>query len=344
MELDQPKQPAPRDVDVVEAHEVTADLDVLSHALERGYVGRRFVPAASWATMMARLGALRSTRRTTVHTLCEGIAQAFDALHDGHLAARWRAPGAPRSTPCATEPERVPAVGPNFAEGEAGVWTARSDGQVGLLSIRSFPYHDDPLWAGFEDAARGLLVHPALIVDLRGNGGGDDTRGHWLAGLLLDGDAGAPRSWARQTPEALTLVLNYDAVQGDADVVRRRIVATRHARDRARAGELPEWKVEEARPVRIGPAAYGGRVAILVDAACASSCESTLHYLRLHAGARVFGERTKGDIRFGDIGLLALPHSRIRVTLATAFAYGEADEVTPADGDALAAARAWLAR
>src|SRR5687767_11772784 len=91
-ELDQPKQPPPRETEsLLEVREITADLDLLVYALERGYVGRRFVPGASWADMMSRLTRLRE-KPASIADLCHGIADALWQLPDSHLAARRRSP------------------------------------------------------------------------------------------------------------------------------------------------------------------------------------------------------------------------------------------------------------
>jgi C-terminal processing protease CtpA/Prc len=340
---------------------VTADVDLLVYALERGYVGRPFVPNARWTEMMQRLTLLRG-KATTVRELCDGVADALWQLPDAHLAARRRAPNAKTSTKCGTLYEkaaRSPSVGSNFAAGETAPWSTKDvtagGSVVGLLSIREFPFKDDPVWKDFERVARDLLRKDALIIDLRGNGGGDDARGRQLANILVDGEValGVTKWHARKTPETLTLLMNSYATQGPAEHVRQLIAETKRERDEAVARRGPEWKVEDATPrtTTVGPKAFSGPIAILVDAACASSCESTLQFLRAHPKARVFGERTAGQIHFGDIGTFAMPNSRIRIILPTAFAElasgfhdrvgFEPDVQTPQGTDAFDVALAW---
>jgi C-terminal processing protease CtpA/Prc len=167
-----------------------------------------------------------------------------------------------------------------------------------------------------------------VIVDLRGNGGGDDSRGYDLARALTDAPPvdGALRMHERQTPETLTLWMNtVTAQRGDdgklAPHVLARLTEAKTARDASLRAGAREWKVTEnaARTVVLGPRAFHGPIAILVDAACASSCESSLVVLRVHPNARVFGERTAGFIHFGNVGRVTLPRSHVRVNIPTKY-------------------------
>jgi hypothetical protein len=359
--LDQPIQPPPLTTSTLDARAVAADLDRLALALERGYVGKPFVPAESWRRMEDRLAALRE-RELPVRALCNRIADALWEIPDSHLAARYRAPGSKTSRQCGTgaTQERVPRVGANAGAEATTPWsvttTNAGTSRIAILAITTFPPRSDPSWNDFEAALAGILEADGLAVDLRGNGGGDDARGRELANRLVDGVAAVPvtRWHSRQSAEALTLLTNYLATQGSAPHLQNLLASARAERDRAAASRLPEWKVEEerTRTTTIGPRAYRGPVAILVDAACASSCESTLEMLRQHPGARVFGEPTAGHVGFGDIGTFALPNSRIRIILPTAFAElaggfrgrrgFDPDVPVPAGTDALEAARGWL--
>ena len=61
--------------------------------------------------------------------------------------------------------------------------------RVPVFAITSFPSHEDPAWNGFLDAVRRESASaPALVLDLRGNGGGDDTTGRAVAKLLYGAD------------------------------------------------------------------------------------------------------------------------------------------------------------
>ncbi|MCA9582218.1 MAG: hypothetical protein KC416_10525 [Myxococcales bacterium] len=143
-----------------------------------------------------------------------------------------------------------------------------------------------------------------FVIDLRGNGGGDDSRAHQLAEVLRDAPAtsGMARTHRRNSPEAYTLFLNtLDQIARKGDVLAPHLstIYGRFSRwrDEARASHgTPPYLVEED-PQGVpppGPNAYGGTIAILVDEGCASICESGLDVLRHHPRATVYGRRTGG--------------------------------------------------
>ncbi|HEY2365603.1 MAG TPA: S41 family peptidase, partial [Polyangiaceae bacterium] len=261
--------------------------------------------------------------------------------------------------------KRAPRVVANHA-GDAKIWATDmlalgTGARVGVVSIKQFPFHEDPIWSSFDEAIRATLKHEAVIVDLRGNDGGDDTRGYQLARALIDGEVvdGPLRMHERQTPETLTLWMNtVSAQRGDdgtlAPHVLARLNEAKAARDAAlHAGN--EWKVTESpkRVVELGPHAFTGPIAILVDAGCKSSCESSLVVLRGHPKARVFGERTGGYIHFGNIGRVTLARSHVRVNIPTKYdefpggkLYDkigfEPDVALPPGSDAFAVALEWI--
>jgi C-terminal processing protease CtpA/Prc len=231
------------------------------------------------------------------------------------------------------------------------------------VSIKQFPFNEDPIWSSFDTAIRETMKHEGIIIDLRGNDGGDDSRGYELARALIDGEVvdGPLRMHERQTPETLTLWMNTVSAQRREDGtlpphVLARLNEAKAARDAAlHAGN--EWKVTEStkRVVQLGPHAFGGPIAILVDAGCKSSCESSLVVLRGHPKARVFGERTGGFIHFGNLGRVTLPHSRVRVNIPTKYdefpggkLYDkigfEPDVVLPPGSDEFAMALEWIAK
>lgn len=336
-ELEQPNEPASRAPEVpLDARAVNADLDLLAYALERGYAGRPFVGAAAWAEMSRRLEALRG-KPATVSSLCTAIGDALWQLPDAHLGAKRRSPKGGSNVKCGTlfqQSKRTPSVGDNYgADGIAKPWTSDllsvGHATFGVISIKELAIAEDPAWGAFNAVTTGMLSTDGLVIDLRGNSGGDDTRGVALARLLVDGpiQSGHVRTHERQTPESLTLRMNtYSTLERGpggalAAHVKERYDRVEKERDEAARAPRAEWKViERAGPkTALGAAAYKGSIAILVDAACASSCEGTLEALREHPKAKVFGERTAGFVQFGENGTLTLANSGLRISIPTKY-------------------------
>ncbi len=330
--MDAPPAPIAKET-VLDERAVDDDLDRARYALEHGYGGFGFVPPEAWAEMDHSLASLRDKKATSAD-LCDRIADALWSLPDAHLSARRPIDGGQEK--CGTRAraaKRTASVGPSLLADEDRPWAVDvvsvGHATFGILTIHHFPPKEDPAWAHFDESARSLLDVDGYVVDLRGNDGGDDARGFELASILVDAPVhgGELRTHRRNTPEAITLVLNTteaSARQNDgsfAPFLLDRIHALEADRDLAARTGGQDWKVEEVPQVVAppGPNAFQGPVAILVDAACASSCESTLEGLRQNPRAKVFGERTAGYIHFGNVGTMVLPKSGIILRVPTKF-------------------------
>lgn len=114
-----------------------------------------------------------------------------------------------------------------------------------------------------------------LLVDLRDNGGGYEHQARALAGHL-----------AAHPVEGASVRVKLSS---------RTRAAHDEWKDLVEDPERPGWSTPH--PVRSQPRAprdYPGRIAVLVDAGCRSSCE-TLALLLRALGARLFGETTGGS-------------------------------------------------
>lgn len=58
---------------------------------------------------------------------------------------------------------------------------------------------------------------------------------------------------------------------------------------------------------------------LIVDKYCASACEKLLEALESHPFVKVVGEQTSGTTQFGNVGILTLPKSHLRITIAASF-------------------------
>jgi C-terminal processing protease CtpA/Prc len=368
-DLQQDNEPAPSDgKSRLSASQTEKDIGLLTYALERGYGGVNAVPKAAWSAALSSLRKVAG-QNATADEFCDAVADALWAVPDALLSAERReATGNRRCGTLAKKERRVPEVGTNYASDEAKPWTAEvvvvGHATFGVLSITRFAPGDDPIWAEFEPLVRRLMQRDGLVIDLRGNTGGDDARGYQLAELLRDGPPiREVRSVHRRTtPEALTLAMTayaQSARTADGSMAphdKKRWDAALLERDKAGSSSAnPGWEVKPVdRPSATpGPRAFGKPIAILVDAACASGCESSLEVLRAHKQARVFGERTAGQIHFGDVGSMTLPNSSIRIAIPTKYAdYGPGkfyeragfgvDVPTKAGEDAFEVSLAWL--
>jgi C-terminal processing protease CtpA/Prc len=85
-----------------------------------------------------------------------------------------------------------------------------------------------------------------------------------------------------------------------------------------RASDRLEFSPGPGAPLELTSSPHEGPVAVLVDAACGSSCENAVHLFR-KVGATIVGENTAGAIHFGQAGRLVLPNSKTVIVVATQY-------------------------
>jgi carboxyl-terminal processing protease len=135
----------------------------------------------------------------------------------------------------------------------------------------------------------------AIAIDLRGNRGGVDVVGHRVLADLAGGTAalGSYRVLVSQTTLDLRPQWKNLAGTGDAD------------------GFSPPQPIT----VQALDHGYPGKVAVIVDAACASTCEVVAAALRADLGAVIIGETTGGSS--GAPISINLPQSHSTVAIPT---------------------------
>lgn len=318
------------------AAEVDRDLDVLLHALEHGYGGRKYVDGPSFSRALASLRRLRDRAAsfTDSASLCDAIDEILLALPDSHIHARRQDAGFGRHR---EQSVRRAGVGRNVGSAEAKTWSLHhrdvAGKRVPVLSMLTLPPAQDDSWSGFRDAIADIIRSaPALVLDLRGNQGGADTMPRMLAAALYGTDE-LPTLHARriesQTPETLALAVNVARLKTMKHTrrnepvpgyVRVRLDETLRKYQAATRGELAGERIEHFAKVEVPAAlAFTRPIVVLIDAECASACESALEALELHPHVLTVGENTTGAVHFGNMGIVVLPNSQIVVQMATDF-------------------------
>jgi C-terminal processing protease CtpA/Prc len=187
------------------------------------------------------------------------------------------------------------------------------DGNIGYLRLPSFAQdmnvwkqggsNADSLQAALEDkkatlrqAFADLQDTRALILDLRGNGGGSDALGHFLAHCLCD-TAAHPvyYSLATRISEDLLALPEFaylKTVPSSAGDLRSEIKL------------LPEKGIRR----------YQGRLVVLIDEGCFSACDCFLNYLAIAAPNTVFVGRPNGAGAGAPRPVVTLPHSKMVIT------------------------------
>ena len=209
----------------------------------------------------------------------------------------------------------VPALRREASAGatEEPIRWKKHEGNVGYLRLPSFA-QDMKVWeaggrtaaslqaalegkkTALREAFANLKDTRALILDLRGNSGGSDALGHFLAYWLCD-TAEHPLYYTLSTRESEDL-LALPEFAG-----RTNTPASAGSR-RSPIKLLPEK----------GAQRYLGRLAVLMDEGCFSACDCFLNYLSVAAPKTVFVGRPNGAGAGAPRPLVTLPHSKMVIT------------------------------
>jgi hypothetical protein len=329
----------PDDVELTNASDLTrgqvqTDLQVLRYSLNHAYAGQKFIDSTLFASALREIADISDHMNYPVNTedLLELVDGILLKLPDNHLSAQ--SPMGPSKV--RRKVARVSAVGKNILAEKSKHWmlTWKGIGQekVGVLSITHLPEAQDPAWAGFKDAVGKWLTRPFAILDLRGNGGGSDEMMAWLSSRL----SGTPRlspykaRFTRQTPETKILQVNATKLQILMYRYREQTVPPylldnlkrqwdEYEKARSHNDETYQETIFSNLAEAETAPSYRGRLFVLIDAACVSSCEGGVKFLDLIPGVVTVGENTGGFFHFGNVGLVVLPNSKLIVQMGSSY-------------------------
>ena len=315
----------------VSPQELKEDLDVLVYALTSAYAGKQFLPEGEYEKLISSLKGIEEIKSTS--DFCKRVGEFFSKVSDRHLSA-WLA-----DQKCGDEnglwkaPSRN-SFKPKDSKKFWDVSLVKKQGRTFLtISVLKFVDHSDPRWSGFMDSLKkNVKRSDAIILDLRGNSGGDDSMGLVLAEYLSGQEVPWPYSpiWNSATPEALQLELNW-VERGRVSYLPGKVPLYIQSRydellkkiEDSKSGKLSHYEEKERPDRTFDPTkGYPRPIYILMDQQCLSSCESTIDYFEHHPRVKRVGQNTGGYLHFGNVGDLFLPHSHFEVHLGTSyFAY-----------------------
>ncbi|MCP4912776.1 MAG: hypothetical protein GY909_06630 [Oligoflexia bacterium] len=322
---------------ILTSEDIEKDIDLLIYAFRTGYAARYYLDKKLVKDTLKKLVALKNNYFLSEKDFCDRIGTILWDIPDGHLSVRSR------GKYCGAQKywsERKGNVGTNFGKShfnQTGIpWKIeykKVDGKnVGMISIASFPSHKDKVWKGYSEAIKKLMLQDKIIVDLRGNGGGDDTTGFQLAELLQDRKLkpGWHETIVSQSPETFALLQNNLIIRKlnseyrktkVPDYVIENLKFFQEQMEKAKSGKVRAEKVYKHYEFEYpyGPNHFKGSLYILVDNLCGSSCESSMEILSKHPRAKIVGEQTAGKYHFGNVATLILPISKISIVLASKY-------------------------
>lgn len=293
----------------VDAAALAQDVDLLPGLIRERHafavLGRCAPEAADDVLARWRTRLLRERPTTWAAAVGEVVPALREALGDNHLAV---------NSDTTTRPAR-PAQGPD----PGPAWESRQvtgvSGEVSLVRIRTLSQDagsSAALLAGSADES--AFFSDRVVVDLRGNGGGDDSFvSRWMAPMVRRAFS-SPTITCLSVGQSPLMVWNYLAFLRLRDPEAPPPSALLPLRHTPHPGdELTARDTVEEVPV--GRTPWQGRMLVLVDGGTASSGESAAWLLREGLGARIVGGRTAGMFESANMCPYVLPHTGLTVLL-----------------------------
>ena len=156
--------------------------------------------------------------------------------------------------------KQLPELVPGLSRRCRGVATGRWGDGIGYLYIGSWDGSNEALLPTVYKVFEEMKDAPAIVIDVRGNGGGAEPLAQKVAGCFID----APRLYAKHV-----------------------------TRDPDMPGGFTPPRDRWLEPNREGPE-YRGRIAVLTGPAVLSSCEGFLMMMKQVPGAVLVGGRSQG--------------------------------------------------
>lgn len=309
------------------------DIDLLIYAIQNAYGGRNHIPVETLNASIDSLNMIRSSNVVlTVSGLCTQIAKSLSKIPDNHLTIRMN------GNKClSTESTKTTGVGKNTNTNLNKAWRISDmkikNSRIPVISITSMPSSEDQVWDGFLKKIENIkITASAIVIDLRGNGGGDDTMGVMMANYMYGQNA--PTPWKAiiksNTPETWAIAVNSPKLKilrlkqsqkHIPEYLTKKLEQKTKKYEMSKEENSPRElinQVDQGNPFN-HKKAFTHPIYILIDRECASSCESIIEAFESHPFAITVGENTAGFIHFGNVGQLVLKNSQMNIQMATDF-------------------------
>jgi Peptidase family S41 len=275
-----------------------------------GVITTQSADEAASLILTARARVLRSRPRRWGDALGDLNDALRLTLHDRHVFLNGSRPSTIRAgEPAFNTDPATPAV--EMSE-QSGVLC------ISLRRLWGGAEDDRRLWDWAADSLR-CFEHDRMVVDLRGNGGGNDSITHRWISPVLPAAASVPGTsadwYVGDTPlNVWNTVAILEASRGAAAVPSWH---REHLRQPT-PGDTLAIKVEhDDSPLPTGERPWSGEMLVLTDCNTASAGEWSAWMLQHALSARLVGGRTAGVIEYGNIAPYLLPASGLHVMLPT---------------------------
>ena len=331
--------------ETITSDQASEDIDFLVYTLSKAYGGRQHAPDDSYSKMITALkNILNAPTLKEFHTQ---IDEALFLMPDNHMMAFYKSSVSEKRS----AGDKVGHVGKNNIKNYKKIWETRIDRldrrmdrtdridhtdqkKILYISILRFPRSTSDEWNGFIPSVVSHMKRAdSIVIDLRGNSGGDDTKGIELAEVLFGHPIEHPikRQYRNQTPETIALAENRIKIEtmnyqfNGEKIPDYLIEDLRESKERyakAIKGEIPPEYIRTNKGTgnRKNPVTgFKKPIYILIDSACGSSCEFTVAAFEWNNYVKKVGENTNGTFHFSNAGIAVLPNSKIKVMIPSQY-------------------------
>ena len=194
--------------------DLKSDVEFLIYVLKTGYGLYDHIDSKLKQDVENELNNLKKIKTTSPDSLCIKIGQILNRFPDGHLVTMRY------GQDCLSASQhgyRIPSVGTNYYYNtveKSKCWKMqyikRAADFIPVLSIIKFPAPKNNQWNGFIDSVKKMVQSPNIIIDLRGNQGGNDGMGYDLIASLNGKPIKSVVEYfiSKQTPAACAIMAN----------------------------------------------------------------------------------------------------------------------------------------
>ena len=313
--------------EILNRMQIKNDSKMLVYALKKAYGGRKFISKDKLRKVVDKIEGFNFPGLSP-NEFFDLIGKALLELPDNHIHARYE------GKLCGGKDFQAHGqVGENINAGKNSPWSISEKDGIKIISIVGMPSRKSKIWNGYTEALKKLRNKniKAYIIDLRGNDGGDDTRGHELSAYFFGQDAPSFEDKIIKSTTPETKAIRYNS----------KILRVYYLNKKGKSipqylkQDVSELKAEfeiavknkdhPDKIIKLNGPSYDAKKAIkkpifiLIDKACASSCESIIADFKGHPYAKLVGENSGGFVQFGNMGQLLLKKSGVIVQMASDF-------------------------
>ena len=207
-------------------------------------------------------------------------------------------------------------------------WEQLRDGPVLTQRIANLSVQHQPELQHWVESAQAMREAPAVLLDVRGNAGGADTLVMRLFSQLSDAPLRYDDVDRLDSTAATIAQANWYACQLARDGLDPELSAQWTRKREQIQAELQDWRDEGAPPWRTwhhhevttegqAPEPWSGRMVVLMDHDCASSCETVPLLARQLPGTLLLGENSGGVGTFGEVKRFRLPNTGLGIGMGS---------------------------